>query len=68
VQPEPSIIVTRMNRAYNAVYGTHSPETRRNAEQTFYRCQDWLRQRGITFHQALDGNWVLDYEGGQYGK
>lgn len=69
VQEEPSIIITRMNRrAYDAIYGTLSPETRRSAEQNFYRCQDWLRQRGIPFHQALDGMWVLDNKGEQHGK
>jgi hypothetical protein len=68
MQQELSVVVTRMDRAYNAIYGTHSPETRRDAEQSFFRRQDWLRQRGITFRQALDGKWALDYEGGRHGK
>ena len=63
MQEEPSTIISRMNNAYDAIYGTLSPETRRDAEQTFYHCQKWLRQRGIGFHQnVLDGQWILDEE------
>ena len=63
MQEEPSILMTRMNRAYDTIYGTLSSETRRNAEQLFYRCQNLLRQRGIKFHQNMsDGKWVLDNE------
>jgi len=63
VHEEPSTIITHMNSAYDAIYGTFSPETRKDAEETFYRCQELLRQRGIRFHQnVLDGQWVLDEE------
>jgi len=63
MREEPSTIIDRMNNAYDAIYGTLSPETRRTAEETFYRCQEWLRLRGIRFHQnILDGQWVLDEE------
>jgi hypothetical protein len=60
MQEEPSTLITCMNRSYNALYGTLCPETRRKAETTFYRCQNGLRQRGMTFHQTLAGQWVLD--------
>jgi len=60
MQEEPATIIARMNRAYNAVYGTLSTETRRHAENEFYRCQNRLRERGIKFRQTLQGRWVLD--------
>jgi hypothetical protein len=60
VQEHPSVVIDRMNAAYNAVYGTISSETRMKAERAFYACQDWLRSRKIRFHQSLSGKWVLD--------
>jgi len=59
MQEEPAIILARMNRSYNAIYGTVCPEARREAETTFYRCQSRLRQRGIAFRQTHAGQWVL---------
>ena len=59
---EPSTILARMNRAYDAIYGTLSSETRRKAENEFYRCQNWLRERGIKFRQTLEGKWIFDDE------
>jgi len=56
----PSTVIARMNAAYNAIYVTLSRETRQKAERTFYSCHDWLQDRGIRFHQALDGKWVID--------
>ena len=56
----PSSVIGRMNTAFNAIYPTMSSETRLRAEKTFYSCQDWLQERGIRFHQTLDGRWVLD--------
>ena len=56
----PSTIIERMNRAYDAVYGTLSTETMRKAENEFYWCQNWLRERGIKFRQTLEGKWILD--------
>jgi hypothetical protein len=60
MQEYPSAIIERMNRAYNAIYGTMSSETRMKAEKDFYACQDWLRLRKIRFRQSLGGQWVLD--------
>jgi len=60
VEEYPSVIIDRMNRAYNAVYGTLSSETRMKAEKDFYACHDWLRSRKIRFHQSLGGEWILD--------
>jgi hypothetical protein len=61
MMPEtPSNVIGRMNTAFNAIYATMSSETRLRAEKTFYSCQDWLQERGIRFHQTLDGRWVLD--------
>jgi len=57
---EPSAIIERMNRSYNAIYGTLSLETRRRAENEFYWCQNWLREREIKFRQTSQGKWVLD--------
>ena len=68
MQEEPSSIINRMNREYNAFYGTLSPETRRRAEQQFYRCQECLSKLGISFHQTLAGNWVLDRDLKSLGK
>ncbi len=56
----PASVIVRMNTAFNAIFATMSSETRRSAEKTFYSCQDWLQERGIRFHQTLDGRWVLD--------
>jgi len=56
----PANVIARMNTAFNAIYGTMSGEVRRRAERTFYSCQDWLQERGIRFHQTIDGRWVLD--------
>jgi hypothetical protein len=56
----PSNVLARMNTAFNAIYGTMSRETRMRAGKTFYSCQDWLLERGIRFHQTIDGRWVLD--------
>ncbi len=56
----PSSVIGRMNIAFNAIFATMSSETRLRAEKTFYSCQDWLQERGIRFHQTLDGRWVLD--------
>ena len=56
----PSTVIGRMNTAFNTIYATTMSETRLRAEKTFYSCQDWLQERGIRFHQTLDGRWVLD--------
>ncbi len=56
----PSSVIGRMNVAFNAIFATMSGEAMRKAEKTFYSCQDWLQERGIRFHQTLDGRWVLD--------
>jgi hypothetical protein len=61
MMPEPpSDVIFRMNTAFNTIYGTMSGELRRRAERTFYSCQDWLLERGVRFHQTIDGRWVLD--------
>ena len=61
MMPEtPSNVIGRMNTAFNAIFATMSSETRLRAERTFYSCQDWLQERGVRFHQTLDGRWVLD--------
>jgi hypothetical protein len=62
---DPSIIIARMNTAFNAIYGTMSGETRKKAEATFYSCKDWLEKQGIHFHQTVDGRWVLDEKRGE---
>ncbi len=56
----PSNVIGRMNTTFNAIFASMSSETRLRAEKTFYSCQDWLLERGIRFHQTLDGRWVLD--------
>ncbi len=60
MQDTPSSVIGRMNIAFNAIYATMSSETRLRAENTFYSCRNWLQERGICFHQTLDGRWVLD--------
>jgi hypothetical protein len=62
MQEQPAIIIDRMNRAYDAIYGTQSRTTIMKAEREFYSCQDWLRERGIKFHQTPQGKWILDGE------
>ena len=62
MQVQPSIIIDRMNRAYDAVYTTQSSQTRMRAEKEFYWCHDWLREHKVKFHQTPQGKWVLDGE------
>jgi hypothetical protein len=62
MQEQVAVIVERMNRAYAAIYGTQSSETRKKAEKEFYKCHDWLRERGIKFRQTPEGRWILDGE------
>jgi hypothetical protein len=59
MREEPAEIIERMNRSYNAIYGTLSTETRKRAENEFYWCQNWLRERGIKFRQTPQGRWIF---------
>jgi len=56
----PSEIITVLNRSYRTTRESSSRDTVEAAQKAFNNCHNWLKARGIPFHQASNGQWVLD--------
>jgi hypothetical protein len=59
-QTTPDEIIVVLNRSYQTTRESNSRDTRDAAQKAFDNCCNWLRARGIPFHQTARGEWVLD--------
>lgn len=56
----PSEVIAVLNRSSQTMRESNSRDTRDAAQKAFNSSQNWLKARGIAFHQTAKGEWALD--------